>query len=236
VLDDCTAPLSDCTVPKRLAEGPHAARTPRWWVIGNDSEMTMPRRLGADDSANHKTLLNAAQQLMIEEGYAAVTTRRVAARAGLKPQLVHYYFASMDDLLLALVRRATTRSGDAFARALASPKPLRALWEVSSDPDVTALTAEMMALANHRKAVKKELAEGAKRLRHMQVEALSEMLDRSGVTNDVIRPDALMVVIAAVSRVLVMEDSLGVSTGHENTLAMVEHFLAKLEGDPNSSR
>ena len=205
-------------------------------MIGNDSEMSMPRRLGADDSANHKTLLNAAQQLMIEEGYAAVTTRRVAARAGLKPQLVHYYFASMDDLLLALVRRATTRSGDAFARALASPKPLRALWEVSSDPDVTALTAEMMALANHRKAVKKELAEGAKRLRHMQVEALSEMLDRLGVTNDVIRPDALMVVIAAVSRVMVMEDSLGVSTGHKNTLAMVEHFLAKLEGDPNSSR
>lgn len=29
---------------------------------------------------------------------------------------------------------------------------------------------------------------------------------------------------------MVMEDSLGVSTGHQNTLAMVEHFLAKLEG------
>ena len=201
--------------------------------IGNDSEMAIPRRLGADESENHKTLLNAAQQLMIEEGYAAVTTRRVAARAGLKPQLVHYYFASMDDLLLALVRRATTRSRDVFARALASPKPLRALWEVSSDPDVTALTTEMMALANHRKAVQKELAEGAKRLRRMQVDALSELLDQLGVTNDVIRPDALLVVIASVSRVMVMEESLGVSTGHKNTLAMVEHFLTKLEGDPD---
>lgn len=193
--------------------------------------MTAPRRLGADDSENRKTLLNAAQGLMVEEGYAAVTTRRVAARAGLKPQLVHYYFQSMDELLLALVRRATARSRDAFARALASPKPLRALWEVSSDPDVTALTAEMMALANHRKAIQNELAEGAKRLRHMQVDALSELLERLGVTNDVIRPDALMVVIASVSRVIVMEKSLGVSTGHKNTLALVEHYLAKLEGD-----
>ncbi len=200
-------------------------------MIGNDSELTTPRRLGADEAENRKILLNAAQQLMIDEGYAGVTTRRVAARAGLKPQLVHYYFASMDDLLLALVRRATTRSRDAFARALASPKPLRALWEVSSDPDVTALTAEMMALANHRKAVRKELAEGAKRLRRMQVDALSELLDQLGVTDDVIRPDALMVVIAAVSRVMVMEESLGVSTGHKNTLAMVEHYLTKLEGD-----
>jgi AcrR family transcriptional regulator len=202
-------------------------------VIGNDPELTTPRRLGADEAENRKILLNAAQQLMIDEGYAGVTTRRVAARAGLKPQLVHYYFASMDDLLLALVRRATTRSRDAFARALASPKPLRALWEVSSDPDVTALTAEMMALANHRKAVRKELAEGAKRLRRMQVDALSELLDQLGVTDDVIRPDALMVVIAAVSRVMVMEESLGVSTGHKNTLAMVEHYLTKLEGDPD---
>src|SRR5690349_16435596 len=193
--------------------------------------MTSPRRLGSDDAANRKILLNAAQQLMVEEGYAGVTTRRVAAKAGLKPQLVHYYFESMDDLLLELVRRATARAREGFARALASPKPLRALWDVSSDPDVTALTTEMIALGNHRKAVRTELADGAKKLRRMQVDVLSELLDRLGVTNDVLRPDAVMVVIASVSRVLVMEKALGVSTGHRNTLAAVEHYLSQLEGD-----
>lgn len=195
--------------------------------------MTSPRRHRVDDSDHRKTLLNAAQQLMIEEGYSAVTTRRVAAKAGLKPQLVHYYFESMDDLLLELVRRATARSREAFARALASPTPLRAFWEVSSDPDVTALTAEMMALASHRKAVRSELADGARRLRRMQGDALSGLLEELGVTNDVMRPDALMVVIASLSRAMVMEKSLGVSTGHKNTLAMVEHYLTKLEGGPN---
>ena len=50
-------------------------------------------------------LLDAAEQLMLEEGYAAVTSRRVAAQAGLKPQLVHYYFRTMDDLFLAVFRR-----------------------------------------------------------------------------------------------------------------------------------
>jgi TetR/AcrR family transcriptional regulator len=192
--------------------------------------VTSPRRLGADDAVNRKALLNAAQQLMIEEGYAAVTTRRVAAKAGLKPQLVHYYFQSMDDLLLELVRRATTRSREAFARALAAPKPLRALWELSSDPHVTTLTIEMMALANHRKAVRNELAAATRQLRRMQVDALSEMLHRLGVVDEVVRPDALMVVMASVSRVLVTEKALGVSMGHKNTLALVEHFLANLEG------
>jgi TetR/AcrR family transcriptional regulator len=194
--------------------------------------MTSPRRLGADDAVNRKALLNAAQQLMIEEGYAAVTTRRVAAKAGLKPQLVHYYFQSMDDLMLELVRRATARSREAFARALASPKPLRALWELSSDRKVTALTIEMMALANHRKAVRNELAAGARRLRRMQVDALSDMLHKLGVVDDVVQPDALMVVLASLSRMMVMEKALGVSMGHKNTFALVEHYLADLEGSP----
>ena len=41
--------------------------------------------MGADESLNREALLDAASELMLEEGYAAVTTRRVAARAGLKP-------------------------------------------------------------------------------------------------------------------------------------------------------
>ena len=47
VLDDCTAPLSDCTVPVRLAEGPHAARTPTWWIDGDrhrNDDVTQARR------------------------------------------------------------------------------------------------------------------------------------------------------------------------------------------------
>ncbi len=38
-------------------------------------------------------LLDAAEQLMAEEGYAAVTSRRVAEKAALKPQLVPHCFA-----------------------------------------------------------------------------------------------------------------------------------------------
>ncbi|EUA30299.1 bacterial regulatory s, tetR family protein [Mycobacterium xenopi 4042] len=57
-------------------------------------------------------LLDAAEQLMLEEGYAAVTSRRVAQKAALKPQLVHYYFRTMDDLFLAAFRR---RAEEGFA-------------------------------------------------------------------------------------------------------------------------
>ena len=61
------------------------------------------RRIGAESSTTRQALLDAAEQVMREEGYAAVTSRRVAQRAGLKPQLVHYYFRTMDELFLALL-------------------------------------------------------------------------------------------------------------------------------------
>ena len=70
--------------------------------------MTATRRLGASDSDTRARLLDAAEQLMLREGYAAVSSRRVAAEAGIKPQLVHYYFRTMDDLFLETYRRRAT--------------------------------------------------------------------------------------------------------------------------------
>ena len=67
--------------------------------------MASARRIGAPDAKNRSVLIDAAEQLTLEEGYAAVTSRRVAEQAGLKPQLVHYYFRTMEELFLAVFRR-----------------------------------------------------------------------------------------------------------------------------------
>ena len=40
--------------------------------------MATARRFGAPDAKNRGVLLDAAEQLLLEEGYAAVTSRRVA--------------------------------------------------------------------------------------------------------------------------------------------------------------
>ena len=54
-------------------------------------------------------LLDAAERLLIETGHAALTTRRVAAEAGVNHGLVHYYFGSMEELLLQVLERFTDR-------------------------------------------------------------------------------------------------------------------------------
>jgi AcrR family transcriptional regulator len=197
--------------------------------------MTSARRIGAPDAKNRGVLLDAAEQLMLEEGYAAVTSRRVAEKAALKPQLVHYYFRTMDDLFLAAFRRRAEEGLEVQAQVLQAPQPLWALWRFSTDPAATAITSEFIALANHRKALKAEIAYYAERFREEQRKALSTILERYGRDAETpvhIPPLVWSVLMTSVSRVLVIEQALGMSAGHPETVAIVENYLRHLEGDP----
>ncbi|MBM4268971.1 MAG: TetR/AcrR family transcriptional regulator [Deltaproteobacteria bacterium] len=192
--------------------------------------MASPRRIGAEDSKTRAILLDAAERLMLEEGYAAVTSRRVAAKAGLKPQLVHYYFRTMDELFLAVYRRRASLRLGHYERALASDQPLRSLWEISTDPRGTAFTMEFAALANHRKAIRAEIAQHAERFRQMQLDATASVLKRAGISPEACPPIAVVLAMTGVSQVLVLEKALGITSGHEETRALVERYLRELEG------
>jgi AcrR family transcriptional regulator len=194
--------------------------------------MTSGRRIGAPDAKNRAVLLDAAEQLMLEEGYAAVTSRRLAERAGLKPQLVHYYFRTMDDLFLAMFRRRAEEGLHVQARLLESPQPLWALWRFGTDPEPTRVTMEFAALANHRKSLRAEIAYYAERFRDEQRKAVSTALQRYDVDPDKVPPVVWSVLITSLSRFLVMEQALGMSAGHDETVAFVERHLRRLEGDP----
>ena len=191
--------------------------------------MTVPRRIGAEDSESRRALLDAALELMMEEGYAAVTSRKLAAKAGLKPQLVHYYFRTMDDLFIALVRRGAEQNLERQARALASQQPLRALWEFLSHPAGTILTMEFSALANHRKAIRAETKAFAEQFRKLQSQALGTILESYGVDIEAFPPEAMALLITSITQVLGMEQALGMTTGHAAMRALVERFLTQYE-------
>jgi AcrR family transcriptional regulator len=191
--------------------------------------MTSTRRIGAADSATRQALLDAALVLMLEEGYASVTSRKVAAKAGLKPQLVHYYFRTMDDLFIALVRRGAELNLERQARALGSAQPLRALWAFSSDPTGATLTMEFSALGNHRKAIRAELATYAAEFRRIQAEALVSILAGYGVSAEEIATEAVPVLITSLSQILAMEEALGLTRGHAEMRTVIERWIERFE-------
>ena len=193
--------------------------------------MTSARRIGAPDAKNRGLLLDAAEQLMLEEGYAAVTSRRLAHKAGLKPQLVHYYFRTMEELFLEVFRRRAEEGLQVQAQALQSPQPLWALWRFGTDPAFTRISMEFMALANHRKEMRAEIAYYAERFREEQRQAVTSALQRYGVDKNV-PPVVWTVLMTSLSRFLVLEQALGMSGGHAETCELVESHLRRLEGEP----
>src|SRR6186713_2941174 len=112
----------------------------------------------SDPATSREMLLDAAEALMRESGYAAVTSRKVAAKAGLKPQLVHYYFRTMDDLYVEVFRRSAERNLAHFEAAIAADASLTNLWRLNADRRGAAFSVEFVALAKHRPAIRAEIA------------------------------------------------------------------------------
>ncbi len=166
---------------------------------------------------------------MREEGYAAVTSRHVADKAGLKPQLVYYYFRTMEDLFLALLQRRSERGFVHLKTLLAEPQPLHALWKLLCDPAHGGLTAEFMALANHRKIIGDAIAKQAEQLRAMQAELLTRVLHERGINAEKYPPVMIAMLIATLSQILVRERALGISGGHAALISLIEDFLSQLE-------
>lgn len=115
---------------------------------------------GSPDSSDRTriNILSAAQQVLASDGYAAFTTRAVAAAAGIKPGNLSYHYKTKRDLLRAVITEMTTDyarqiddffsgrlldGGDAFGELVA--------WLIrdSTTRDTSRLGRELWAMALH---------------------------------------------------------------------------------------
>lgn len=174
-------------------------------------------------------ILDATEQLMLDEGYAAVTTRKVASAAGLRSNPLYYHFRTLDDLFVAVFQRLEDRFDARFAVAVAAERPIRELWKLNTDAASTSLILEFKALATHRKAVRQLISRSARRDRAMHAAALAQILERSGAGSLALPPIVLAVLISSLARTLVTEHALEVADGHAETLAFIERCLSQLE-------
>jgi AcrR family transcriptional regulator len=186
------------------------------------------KKLGAETSATRAALLEAAEALIREEGWAAVTARRVAQRAGLKFQLIYYYFNSLDDLFLEVFQRGVEQNFVRLQEVAASEDLPRALWGFSNDSRDNRFTLEFMAMANHKPVIRQAIAEYAERMRVLQTAALQRYLGARGVEPR-LPPIVTAFVMTGISRALSLEAGLGIAGGHIETQALVEAWLQDLE-------
>lgn len=187
------------------------------------------KRVRRDPEEARRLIVETTERLMLREGYAAVTTRRVAKEAGLAPALVHYYFATTDDLMAALHDAATVRQRAKLAAALASDRPLHALWDTQTHSSDAPLGVELAKMAAQRPALRRLIVGQADESRAMQAEVIRNLgvpLDLGGAQ---LTPESFATVLVALARLLINEEAVGIRTGHADLRAFVAEILDRLE-------
>ncbi len=146
---------------------------------------------------------------MLEEGYAAATSRRVAAQAGVKPALVHYYFGGMDDLFVAVLQAGAETNLSTQQEALAEDsrcmrcgnstarKVRRCGWNSWRWPTTARPSAARSPAAPTGSA-------------SLRSPAVASALQAHGVDTDEFPPVVMSMIVASLARILVLEQGRGI--------------------------
>lgn len=169
-------------------------------------------------------LIEAATDILREQGYAALSYRSIAERLSLKRQIVHYYFESLDELLVLLVRHHHEKALAAFSEAAKADDPLRTIWHMSNDPHLAVLSLELAALAARRQAVREVVRQSAEEQRALQASILLRHLDNRGMSAKIDAQFAVFI-IASMSQTLAQEDLIGIVTAHDTVRTIVDDAL-----------
>lgn len=191
--------------------------------------MAEGRRARATTEEKRKRILDAAEEIMLKDGYAAVSSRSVATAVGIQAPLVHYYFPTLDDLFVAVLQHRAGRNVERMAAALLSPEPLRAWWELASDRRGTALFTELLAAANHRAALKAEVGAIAREVRRMQLDVLERILPEYGIDPEVFTPPLVSAAMQGLAFAAVQDSVAGYDTAADEAIEAMDRLVDRLE-------
>ena len=182
----------------------------------------MARRLGAESSEVRARLIETAAQILRSEGAAAITARRIADAVGLKRQIVHYYFGTIEELIVAMLLRDEESTRQHYEQALQGEEPLQMIRGVGIDASVR--VHEFAALAFRHESIRVEYARSIEEFRRMFVDALTRHLASRGLTSNV--PVVVVAtMVQMMAQAVASESMLGVSEGHAEINAYLDRWL-----------
>lgn len=183
-------------------------------------------RKGAQNSEVRQRLIEIARQIIHEEGCSAVTAGRLAKEVGLGRPTVHYYFGTIEELFVAVIRHEGEEVRNWLAEALKTGNPLRVIWNPSQE--LAPLTLEMIAMAIRSEAIQAETRRYTELFRDMLTAEIERYLvERNMKTN--VPPVAIGLVVQGLSQALAGDSACGVSVGHKEAELLVQGWISTFE-------
>jgi AcrR family transcriptional regulator len=176
-----------------------------------------------------EALLDAAERLLRDIGYAGITTRRLAESAGVNHGLVHYYFGSNENLLVCALERFTgrliARQGELYAAEVPFVEKWRTAMRylVSEDMTYQKVWLELQALAWNHADLRRRLAAVNAEWRAVLTDAFGEPHRELQIA---IPLGALVSLVMTFNLGVIVERLGGVETGHAELLEWIEQWLS----------
>jgi AcrR family transcriptional regulator len=180
-------------------------------------------------SAAEEALLDAAERLLVDVGYAGITTRRLAEEAGVNHGLVHYYFGSVENLLVRALERFTERMIERQRALYASDEPFVEKWRtamrylVAEDVTYEKVWLELQALAWNDEGLRDRLARVNGEWCAVLTEAFREPHRELGIEMPL---DALVSLVITFNVGIMVERLGGIETGHAELLHWIDGWLS----------
>ena len=191
--------------------------------------MSEPARKTPARSAAEEALLDAAERLLVEVGYAGITTRRLAEEAGINHGLVHYYFGSNENVLLRALERFTERLIARQRELYALDLPFIEKWRtamrylLSEDATYEKVWLELQALAWNDPALRARLERVNDEWRAVLTEAFAQPHEELGIEMPLV---ALVSLVMTFNIGMIVERLGGIEAGHEELLAWIDGWLS----------
>jgi AcrR family transcriptional regulator len=186
--------------------------------------------------ANVEAFLDAAERLLVREGAAGISTRRLAQEAGQNHGLVHYYFGSVDELMLQALERFTDRVLERQRAMYEADQPFIRKWrsavgyiEKDLEAGYPKVWAELEALAWDRPELRDRLRTVSDRWRSLLHDAVAKAMEEYGLDEGAFSAEALAALVMQFNKGLLNERLLGFDRGHAELLDAIDRWLASME-------
>src|SRR5213082_384959 len=183
-----------------------------------------------------QALLDAAERLLVSEGYAGISTRRLAQEAGVNHGLVHYYFGSMEELFVQVLERFTARLIARQRAMYAADVPFIERWRAAwrfHEQDLAAgypkISHELQAMAWNDPGLRERLVRVNGEWRAVLREAFAHAQEEYGIETDEPPLDGVVALVMMFAQGAQAERLLGISEGHAELLAWIDRWLQSLE-------
>jgi AcrR family transcriptional regulator len=187
-------------------------------------------------SATAEAFLDAAERLLVEIGYAGISTRRLAVEAGANQGLVHYYFGSIDELFVQVLERFTerlvARQREMYAADVPFIEKWRAAWrfqEEDLEAGYSKIWMELQALSWNRPDLRPRVAHVNREWRGVLREAFERAAEEYGIGDDDLPVETLVTLTMTFAQGYALERLEGIDEGHGQLLDWIERWLEALE-------